>query len=257
MLLGNEDDVGVAGRTLILLLCGDLVSLRPEIDTAGDAMDAEDVDDALECEWWCRGIERIDDTDEDVDFRPRSPPLDRRYEERGVSGAGLADKPRTLPEPCVETRGRGGTCVGVCECEWRFAALRRLRESGDLILLSGILGLFWDVLLALEFGLRARLLVSLIQLRRLRRWFRKGCLWLRCLGTKPLGWRRSGLDTTWSMLLRERRLSRSFAGGGGREVEWELRDRSIEGRGFSLDGRTMLVPDSGRRGRSGAAVVVS
>lgn len=124
------------------------------------------------------------------------------------------------------TRGRGGTWVDggleVCECtERRFPALARLRESG--LLLSGSLGLFFPMLLlAFEFGLRARLLVSLIQLRRLRRWLMKGCFRCLCLGTKPLGDSRSGLLTTWSILLRERRLSRSFAGGGGREVD-ELR----------------------------------
>lgn len=164
------------------------MSFLPEMETAGEAMDALDVEDALECEWWCRGIERMDETDEDVDFLPRRPPLERRYEERGVSGAGLAERRRTLPEPAVEMRGRGGKCDEdvAWECvEWRFALLRRLRESG--LLLSGIFGLFWLVLLALELGLRARLLVSLIQFLRLRRWFMKGCLWLRCLGTKPLG----------------------------------------------------------------------
>jgi hypothetical protein len=55
MLEGNEDDVGVAGSTLTLLLCGDLVSLwlwLPATETAGEVMDTEDVDEALECEWW-------------------------------------------------------------------------------------------------------------------------------------------------------------------------------------------------------------
>jgi hypothetical protein len=72
----------------------------------------------------------------------------------------------------VFTRGRGGTCVdgGLEEwewTEWRFAALARLLESG--LLLSGTFGLFFPVLLAFEFGLRALLLVSLIQFRKLRR----------------------------------------------------------------------------------------
>lgn len=50
MLEGKEDEVGVAGRTL-MLLCGDLVSLLwcvPE--TEGELMDIEDVEEALECE---------------------------------------------------------------------------------------------------------------------------------------------------------------------------------------------------------------
>jgi len=33
-------------------------------------------------------MERIEETDEDVDFRPRKPALDRRYCERGVMGDG-------------------------------------------------------------------------------------------------------------------------------------------------------------------------
>lgn len=92
-----------------MLLWGDLASLRPETETAGEAMD-EDVDEALECEWWWCGMERIEETDEDVDLRPRRPPLERRYEERGVRGAGLAERWRALPEPFVETRGRAGRC---------------------------------------------------------------------------------------------------------------------------------------------------
>jgi hypothetical protein len=70
------------------------------------------------------------------------------------------------------------------------------------------------------------------------------------LGTKPLGESSSGLDTTWSMLLRERRLSRSFAGRGGREDEFEPRPcfASIGGSGFSV----VETIDSGSRGISGA-----
>jgi hypothetical protein len=115
---GNDDDVGVAGSTLTLL-CGDFVCLCPETETEGDPMDIEDVEDAFECEWWWCGIERMEDTDEEVDFLPRRPPEERRYEERGVSGAGLAERRRALPEPLVDTRGRGGSCVAdrllVCE----------------------------------------------------------------------------------------------------------------------------------------------
>lgn len=36
-------------------------------------MDAEDVEEALECEWWWCGIERIEDTEDEVDFLPRRP----------------------------------------------------------------------------------------------------------------------------------------------------------------------------------------
>jgi hypothetical protein len=76
----------------------------------------------------------------------------------------------------------------------------------------------------------------------------KGWLRRRCFGTKPLGERRSGLVcTTWSMLLRERRFSRSFAGGGGRDEDFELRVARL-----SMGGRGFSELDSGRRGRSGA-----
>jgi hypothetical protein len=79
MLLGKVEDVGVAGSTF-MLLCGDLLSLWewPEMETAGEAMLADEVDDALLCEWWWWGIERTDDTDDDVDLRPRRPPEERR-----------------------------------------------------------------------------------------------------------------------------------------------------------------------------------
>lgn len=79
MLDGKVEDVGVAGRTL-MLLCGLLLILWPwpDTETAGEAMDAEDVDDAFECEWWWCGMLRIEDMDEEVDFRPRRPPEERR-----------------------------------------------------------------------------------------------------------------------------------------------------------------------------------
>lgn len=52
----------------------------------------EDVDDALEC---AGGLcmERMEETDEDVDLRPRRPFDVRRYDvERGVSGPGESDE---------------------------------------------------------------------------------------------------------------------------------------------------------------------
>lgn len=119
---------------------------------------------------------------------------------------------------CVD----GGGCV-YTELRLALLARRPLRESPWERVLSGILGDF--SLLALEFGERARLEVSLIQFRRDRRWLMKGCF-RRRLGTKPLGWRRSGLlPTTCNMLLWDLRLclSRSFAGGGGREDEFDCR----------------------------------
>jgi hypothetical protein len=80
-----------------------------------------------------------------------------------------------------------------------------------------------------------------------------GCF-RRGLGTKPFGERSSGLETTCSMLLRDLRLSMSFAGSGGRDAERDLRPRggSIGGRGLSSTVRLGEVSDSGRRGSSGA-----
>lgn len=76
ILEGKEELVGVAGRTFTEE-CGDFV-LWPETETAGEASEAEDVDEALECEWWWCGMERMEDMDDDVDFRPRRPPEERR-----------------------------------------------------------------------------------------------------------------------------------------------------------------------------------
>ena len=47
ILVGKVELVGVAGRTLTEE-CGDFV-LCPETETAGEAMEADDVEDALEC----------------------------------------------------------------------------------------------------------------------------------------------------------------------------------------------------------------
>lgn len=69
----------MAGSTFTLA-CGDLVTRCecPETLTAGETSEAEDVELAFECEWWWCGMERMEETDEDVDFRPRRPPLERR-----------------------------------------------------------------------------------------------------------------------------------------------------------------------------------
>jgi hypothetical protein len=81
MLEGKVEEVGVAGSTL-MLLCGDFrwlwLWLWPDMLTAGEAMLAEDVEEALECVWWWCGMLRMEDTDEDVDLRPRRPPDERR-----------------------------------------------------------------------------------------------------------------------------------------------------------------------------------
>lgn len=79
---GKVEDVGVAGRTL-MLLWGDRLTLwllmwPLTVETLGEAIEADDVDEALLCVWWWCGIERMLDTDEDVDLRPRRPPEERR-----------------------------------------------------------------------------------------------------------------------------------------------------------------------------------
>lgn len=48
MLEGKVEPVGVAGRTLTEV-CGDFV-LWPETETVGEAREADEVDEALECE---------------------------------------------------------------------------------------------------------------------------------------------------------------------------------------------------------------
>ena len=50
----------------------------------------EDADEALEwvCAWW---MLRIDETDDEVDLRPRNPVEERRYELRGVSAEGESE----------------------------------------------------------------------------------------------------------------------------------------------------------------------
>jgi hypothetical protein len=113
---GNAEDVGVAGRILTEPeLCGDeRVCLCDE--TLGDFIETDDVDDAFECVWWWYGMLRMLDTDEEVDLRPRRPPDERRYDDRGVNGAGDAERRRSEPEPWVVVRGRevcvdGGGCV--------------------------------------------------------------------------------------------------------------------------------------------------
>ncbi len=131
---------------------------------------------------------RIEDTDEDVDFLPRRPPEDRRYEDRGVSGAGLADSRLPDPELWVVTRGLGsmsavGERAGSVWGECGLVALNLLLESG--LLPFKVFGLCPS--LALELGERPLFEVSLIQFRRDKRWFMKGCFLRRCLDTYPLG----------------------------------------------------------------------
>ena len=108
-------------------------------------------------------------------MRPRNPPEDRRYEERGVRGEGDTDG--RFPEPLVDTLGREGTCVeGVTFAWWawtlelRFIVPDLRRKSGDFCSIEGDFPL-----LALDPpGERARFDVSFIQLRSEVRWFKNG-----------------------------------------------------------------------------------
>lgn len=124
MLLGNVVlVVGVAGRTLTLE-CGERVEpwRRDVAVLVGDAKEVEDVEDALEWEWWCFepppvigpgawGIERIEDIDDEVDLRPRRPAEERRYEECGVSGEGERD---------ARWRDRPAAVVVVIDGRWGY-----------------------------------------------------------------------------------------------------------------------------------------
>lgn len=107
ILLGRwEAAFGVVGRTLTEAL-GDLGAALADAPASVEVVSAlfDDADDALEreCLWW---ILRTEETDEDVDLRPRRPAEDRRYELRGVRGDG--DKELRLLE--LPLNGRGG-CV--------------------------------------------------------------------------------------------------------------------------------------------------
>ena len=93
MLLGKPTVVGVAGSTLTEW-CGLRLACRADFETDVETELLEEVELALLWEWWwvwC--IERIEETDEEVDFLPRRPavPDARRIVERGVSGDGDRD----------------------------------------------------------------------------------------------------------------------------------------------------------------------
>jgi hypothetical protein len=51
----------------------------------------EDVEEVLECEWWWWWMLRMEETEEEVDLRPRRPVLGRRKVDRGVRGEGERD----------------------------------------------------------------------------------------------------------------------------------------------------------------------
>ena len=87
MVEGNAVVEGVAGRTLTEL-CGER-DTRFKADEFTEFV-VEDVEEAFEWvwTWW---MLRIEETDEEVDLRPRRPADGRRYEECGVRGAGESE----------------------------------------------------------------------------------------------------------------------------------------------------------------------
>ena len=71
MFEGKDAAVGVAGRTLTEV-CGEREDFENGTDECTE-FEVDDVEDALEWEgiWW---MLRMEETEEDVDFRPRRPP---------------------------------------------------------------------------------------------------------------------------------------------------------------------------------------
>lgn len=66
-------------------VCGDLEMRAVGVATVSMLLD--EIEEAFEWArvWW---ILRMEETDEDVDFRPRRPTEERRYDPRGVIGDG-------------------------------------------------------------------------------------------------------------------------------------------------------------------------
>lgn len=75
MLEGKAEVVGVAGRTL-MELWGERAGLVGRAEE-GIELEVEEVEEALECEcaWW---MLRMEETEEEVDLRPRMPCEERR-----------------------------------------------------------------------------------------------------------------------------------------------------------------------------------
>ena len=93
MLLGKLPEVGVAGRTLTEW-CG-LRGCSGVLEMEVDMEPLEDVELALLWLWWwvwCMDL--MEETDDEVDFLPRSPaePDARRTVDRGVNGDGESER---------------------------------------------------------------------------------------------------------------------------------------------------------------------
>jgi hypothetical protein len=76
-----------------------------DTDLATPSEMLDEVEEAFEREWWCWWMLRIEETDEEVDLRPRRPLLARRKVPRGVNGEG-DNEVRLLG--VVYIRGGGG-----------------------------------------------------------------------------------------------------------------------------------------------------
>ena len=189
---------------------------RAVFGTDDNVNEFDDVDDAFECECECRWCtDRTDETDDDVDLRPRSPADARRKEECGVIGAGESDERRRM-------------LVGVCAVGAAAAA--------DDALLAGIMatvrvdrggcdarsgvdapcwpGLFPGAGLALEPGDLARLASHCLMWLS---WARMGCFCqrLRLRLRIVVGDSGSGLEVAICKVLFRDRLPGSLGGGGG------------------------------------------
>ena len=112
MLDGNVSAVGVAGNTLIDVR-GERAVVVVVVVMDG-VREFNDADDAFECECECRcRMDRTDDTDDDVDFRPRSPAEGRRNDGWGVWGAGESELRR---RELVDGRSTGSVDGLVTAC---------------------------------------------------------------------------------------------------------------------------------------------
>lgn len=87
---GKEVDVGVAGR-ILTEWCGERPAPSWDLDMEVETEPLELVEEALLWLWWWAWcMERIEETEDDVDFRPRRPvgPEERRTVDLGVTGEG-------------------------------------------------------------------------------------------------------------------------------------------------------------------------
>lgn len=70
-------EVGVEGGSTLTDVCGERDMAREWVERLGLATELLEVVEARERLWWWVWMLRTEDTDEEVDFRPRSPELRR------------------------------------------------------------------------------------------------------------------------------------------------------------------------------------